>query len=166
LDKFLSIPVLLGVIMLQVSIFSRITLLHGTADLMLVVIIAWALQQSVKSAWGWAVIGGALVSFTSAMPFLVPLIACLAGAGLARLIHRRIWQAPLLMMFLITLAGSLVSYLLGYFALLAVGVSLPAGTTFSQVVLPSILLNLLIAGPVYGLMSSLAKMIYHVTEEV
>jgi hypothetical protein len=39
-------------------IASRIPLLHGSADLILLALVAWALQKRVNTAWQWALIGG------------------------------------------------------------------------------------------------------------
>ena len=55
---------------LQSSLVSNFTLLSGVADLVLVVIIAWAIDERVKNAWVWAALGAIFISFFSALPFL------------------------------------------------------------------------------------------------
>ena len=60
---WISIPVLGSLVIIQSVIASRIALLQGTADIVMLAIIAWALQKRVMTAWHWAIIGGLLVSF-------------------------------------------------------------------------------------------------------
>ena len=83
---------------LQGTIVSAMPLLKGTADLFLLFIVAWALQDRVESAWQWCLIGGVLASIYSGLPFGVFILAYLICVGVARLIKRYIWKAPFLAM--------------------------------------------------------------------
>ena len=65
----LSIPIFAVLLMLQTAVFSRVPLLQGTTDLVLLAVVAWALQRKVQTAWQWAIVAGVMVSFVSAMPF-------------------------------------------------------------------------------------------------
>jgi len=160
LATLLAIPVLGLVLLVQTVIFSRLPLVHGTADIVLVTLVAWALHERVKTAWEWAFIGGIMVSMISAMPFFVPVAAYLAVAGLGRFLQRRVWGLPVLMVLLVTFVGTLVEHLLSIVALRFSGVVLPVGRSLSLVTLPSVLLNLLLALPIYGLVSDLAEWVY------
>ncbi|MFZ5820159.1 MAG: hypothetical protein ACOYYJ_09665 [Chloroflexota bacterium] len=164
LRNLISFPLLALVVILQSAVISRITLLAGYADLMLIVLAAWALQAGVSTAWQWAVLGAMMVSFVSGMPWFVPLVGYLGVALLARLLQQRVWQAPMLAMFSVTFLGSLF---MNFFALIVLQLSgrpLPFGDSFGLIVLPSLLLNLLFAIPVYVVMRDLARWIYPVPE--
>ncbi len=50
-----AIPILGLTLMLQLSILSRMMLLSGNADLILLVLAAWALQERARGAWIWGV---------------------------------------------------------------------------------------------------------------
>lgn len=151
-----SIP-LLGVgTILQTAILSRIVLLSGHADLMLLILTGWGLQRNAKFPWIWAVLGGLMVGSVSALPMLVPVAGYLAVMGLARLLHQRIWQAPMLGMFGVTFIGSLLMSLLTTVHLWLSGNVLALGDVFVQVMLPATLLNLLLAIPVHAMMRDLA----------
>jgi cell shape-determining protein MreD len=108
----------------------------------------------------WAGLAGILVGYVSALPVVVPLAGYLLVMGLARLLRRRIWQAPLLAMFTVTFIGTLVLQLLSYISLRLLGNPLPLGDSFSQVILPSMLLNLLLSIPIHALMRDLARWLY------
>ena len=155
-----GVPFLVLLIMLQTAVVSTLPLLHGTADLVMLVLVAWALQERVPSAIEWGVIGGLMVGGISAAPFWVPLASYLSAVGLARLLRRRVWQTPLLAMFITTIAGSLAIHLITWAVLVVKGTPLPVWDSLNQVVLPATLLNLLLALPVYALISDLAQSAY------
>ena len=104
----LAVPVFLIVLMLQTTVVSTLPLLNGTADLVLLVLLAWAVQERVRSAVEWAAIGGVLVGIISHVPLVAPIAGYLAVAILARVLRARIWQSPLVSLFLATFAGSVI----------------------------------------------------------
>ncbi len=156
----LSFPVLGITLVLQTAIAGRIHLLSGTFDLILLVLAAWALQEQVKAAWVWAVLGGLMVGIVSGLPWYVPLFGYLVVVGVGRLLTRRVWQAPLLAMFSITFMGSLIMGTLSLMVLRFFGAPLPMGEAYSLVILPSILLNLLASIPVFWLVRDMARRLY------
>ena len=145
---------------LQTSVVSRIPLLYGTADLALLAIIAWALQKRVRTAWQWSLIGGLMFSLASALPLGVPVLGYGLSTGLALLLRRRVWQVPILAMFVTTFLCTLITQGIALIALLLVGDPIPIGEAFNLIILPSVIINLLLAIPVYALISDLAKWLY------
>jgi rod shape-determining protein MreD len=164
LRNLVAFPILILSVVLQSAVVSRVTLLAGFADLPLVLVIAWAIQDGVASAWHWAVLAGILTAFVSGLPWLVPLAGFLAAVFLARVLQRRIWQAPLLAMFSVTFLASLLFHVFSYIVLSIFRSPLPFGDSFSLVTLPSVLLNMLLAIPVFWLMRDLARWVYPVEE--
>jgi len=164
--NLLSIPILLLAVLLQSAVVSRVTLLSGVADLPLVVLTAWALQEQVDSAWHWAVALGLLIGFVSGMPWFVPLIGYLLAVFLAQLLQRRVWQAPLLAMFLVTFVGTIVMNILSMATLRVLGVDVPFPDTLGLITLPALLLNLLLAIPVYAVMRDLSGWVHPLPEMV
>jgi rod shape-determining protein MreD len=160
-----AFPILALAVILQSAIVSRISLLSGYADLVLVIVIAWALQEGVTTAWHWALVAGAMTAVITGLPWFVPLAGFLIAVLFAQLLQKRIWQAPLIAMFTVTFVGSLFSHLLSFVVLNVSGASLAVGDTFSLVTLPSVLLNLLLAIPVFWLMRDLAQWVHPVEEE-
>ena len=156
----IAIPVLVLAIVIQTSIASRIMLLSGNVDLLLLVVAAWGLQERVRAAWMWGLVASLLAGLVSGVPWYVYLIAYLSVVGLARLLVHRIWQAPLLAMFAVTFIGTLELLMLTFVQRTIFEVPLSFGEVFSQIVLPTVLLNLLLAIPVHALMRDLAERIY------
>jgi hypothetical protein len=162
--NLVAVPVILLTVILQSAVISRVYLLSGIADLPLVMLAAWALQEEVESAWHWAVATGLLVGFVSGISWIVPFLGYLAVVLLARIFQRRIWQAPLLAMFSITFVGTILVSLLSIVALRFSGVQLPIGDVLGLLTLPGVLLNMLIAIPVYAVMRDLARWVYPTPE--
>jgi rod shape-determining protein MreD len=155
-----GIPVLGLAAILQTSIVGRINLLNGAADLILLILAAWALQERVRSAWMWGAAAGLLFGFVSGTPWYVYLVGYMVVVGMARLLAHRVWQAPLLAMFTVTLIGSLVLLMVTYLERTLFEMSLAFNVSFVQIILPSILLNLLLAIPVHTLIRDLANRLY------
>jgi hypothetical protein len=158
--NLVAAPVILLAVIMQSAIVSRVYLLSGIADLPLVMLAAWALQDEVKTAWHWAVATGLLVGFVSGLAWFVPVISYLVVVMLAQLLQRRIWQAPLLAMFVVTFLGTLVLYLFSFASLQLSGVPLSVTDTLGLLALPGVLLNMLLAIPAYAVMRDLSKWVY------
>jgi hypothetical protein len=158
--NLIAVPVILLAVVLQSSVVSRITLLSGYADLPLIMIAAWSLQDPVDTAWHWAVAVGALVGFVSGISWVVPVAGYVATVALAKILQLRVWQAPLLAMFSITFLGTVVLDVLVFTVLRLSGVIIPFQDAFGLQTLPRILLNLVFAVPVYAVMRDLARWTY------
>ena len=163
--NLIAAPVIILAVMLQSAIVSRVTLLSGVADLPLVMLAAWALQDEVESAWHWAVAASLMVGFVSGIHWSVPVLSYLAVVAFAQVFQRRVWQAPLLAMFSVTFLGTISMSVFSLAVLRLVGIPLPLGDVFGLITLPGILLNMLLAIPVYAVMRDLARWV-HPTPEV
>jgi hypothetical protein len=147
---FLAFPVLTIMIMLQMAIFSRLMLLHGTADLIMLSVAAWTLQERVQSGWFWALLATVFTAF--------------GVMGVARLLQIRIWQTSILAMFIVTIVGTVIQHLISIIVLNVADWPIPFFESLAQVTLPSILFNLFLALPVYVLLNALARVVYPAIE--
>lgn len=141
---------------LQLTVFSQTSLLSGTADLILLFLVAWSLQEEIKNNWLWTVIAGLAVSLVSAMPFFTPLIGYVAVIGFSSLLQRRVWRVPILAMFIVTFIGTFLQQGISVLALQISGAPIPWGESLDNVILPSVLLNMIFALPIYAITSDLA----------
>ncbi len=160
MTTLLAFPILGILLVLQSAIFSQIPLLQGTTDLVLLALVAWSLQRRVRTAWQWGIIGGLLVGFVSAVPFFVYIVGYLLAVGFSLLLRQRIWQVPILAMFIATFFGTLAIQLATLLTLRVTGTVLPIGSSINLIILPSILLNLLLALPFFTIFSDLANFLY------
>jgi rod shape-determining protein MreD len=162
--NLIAIPILFLAVILQSAVISRVYLLSGVADLPLVMLAAWALQENVDSSWHWAAAMGILVGFVSALPWYVPVMSYLFVVMLAQMLQRRVWQAPLLAMFTVTFLGTIFLNILTYLVMRIGGVEMPFEDVLGLLVLPGVLLNMLLAIPVYAIMRDLSRWVYPTPE--
>jgi hypothetical protein len=158
--NLVALPVLGLAVIIQSAIVSRFSLLSGFADLTLVVLAAWALQDRVNTAFHWAFLASILFSFVSHLPWLVVVVGYFGVVMLAQLLQQRVWQAPLLAMFSVTFLGTIFVHFLSYGFLRLAGDPLPLGEAMGLITLPSLLLNLFVSVPVYAVMRDLARWVF------
>lgn len=166
MKNLVAFPVLGLAFIIQMAILSRMTLFSGVVDLVLLVIVSWALQEQVKSAWHWAGLAGLLAGFVSGLPPYVLLTGYLLAVGIARLFLRQIWQAPLLALFSVTFFATLLMHLVTFIGLFLNGTLLPVGDVLALITLPGVFLNLLFVLPVHAVIRDLALWVYPVEEMV
>lgn len=150
---------------LQTTIFSQTSLISGTADLILLFLAAWSLQEQVENSWIWTAIAGLLISVVSAMPFYAPLIGYVGVVGFSRLLQKRVWRIPILAMFIVTFVGTFFQQAVYVIVLQSTGAQIPWGQSLDAVILPSVLLNLIFALPIYAVANDLAGRIYPLEAE-
>jgi rod shape-determining protein MreD len=156
----LAVPVLGILTMLQTAIVSRITLLHGSADLVMLALLAWSLHQRVQNAWFWALLAGIFFSIASALPLGAMPAGYLLATGLTLVLKRRVWQAPILAMFVATFGATLITQGISIASLTVSGANLAIIDALNMVTLPSLLLNLLLAVPMFVFIGDLAAWAY------
>ena len=166
ISTLLAIPVMVLLYMLQIGIFSHLELLHGTIDVVLLGVAAWAIHERVTTAWIWALAAGLLGAFLSALPPFVPVVSYLVIVVFARLLMHRFWQILVLTMFAVVFLGTLFQHALSILVLQFDGSPITWAESFSLVTLPSALLNLLLALPVYAIFNDLANWVHPVELEV
>ena len=159
LENYLSIPILLVISVLQMSVVSRIQINNGSADLILLAVAVWGILDKRRSVFFWAIFGGIFVSFISAMPLLTPIIPYLFTALVTQLFKERIWQAPIISVFLVVFLATIFHHGFAFMVLSFNELELNWMTALQAVTLPSIFLNFLFLLPVYVVMNDLYKWI-------
>ena len=160
-----SFLIILLLAILQSSVISRIVLLHGSADIILLALVAWSLQENVKDSWLWAVLGGLAVGALSGLPLILTLAAYGMVVAGVRWMRRRIWQIPILAMFVGTILGTFLILGVQYLYRMLGGVILSPGDSLSLIILPSILINRLFSIPMYTILTDLAGWMYPANKE-
>jgi hypothetical protein len=165
MKALIAIPVLLGMLIVQTAVISRMSLLYGSADLMLVFLAAWVSQERVKHVWEWAIVAAILIGFVSATPFYWWSAVYLMIAFVALYLRRRVWQMPVLLVFFLVFGGSLLEHVPVLIWQRLQGANLSVLNGLSLVTLPSVILNLVLALPVYMLVRDWANGLYPLEEE-
>lgn len=156
----LSIPILAIISILQSAVVSRLPLNQGVADLMLVLLVAIALQKRVTTAWQWSVIGGLLIDFSSGLPFGIFTFSYLAATALALVLKERIWRFAFLMQLLVVLVGTLLSQGISYLVLFVQGANVEFAGVLQAITMPSLILNFMLSLPIFILARDVLDLIY------
>lgn len=151
---------------LQSTLVIRFNLLKGAGDLVLLVLIAWMLHENTKAHWQWCVMAGFMIGFISEIPFWVTVFGYLLVMFLVHFLMKYVWQTPIMILFFITLAGSVIVLWLDFLYLVIFGANLPIWDTFNLVILPSVVLNLILVLPVYAVIGEVTKVVYPQVVEV
>ncbi len=162
--NLVAIPLLVLAAIVQSAIVPEVKLLSGYGDVVLVMLAAWALQDGVDTAYQWALLATLMMSLLSHLPWFIYLAGYVGVVALARALQRRVWQVPLLAVFSVTFIGTLAMHLLTFLYIRLLGGSLSFSDAMGLVTLPSLLLNLLVAIPIFGMMRDLAHWVFPVTE--
>lgn len=159
LIQLIPLPIMLFLSVLQMTAISHITLLNGTADVILLAVAAWGVREKGSNVYLWALIGGLLVSFTTAMPLFTPVVPYLFTALISRGFQARFWQSPILSMIGVVIAGTLFQHIFSILVLQYDGLEIGFYESLSNVTMPSLLLNFFFLFPVFFVINDLAKWI-------
>ncbi len=159
MSVILSIPTLGLLAILQSAVVSRLPLNRGTADLVLVVLVAIALQKTVNTSWQWSIVGGLFMDFLSGLPFGIFTVSYLLATGLALIIRDRIWRFSFLMQLLVVFFGTIFSHAISFLVLFLQGSDISLGTVLQVVTLPSVILNFMISLPIFILTQDILEQV-------
>jgi cell shape-determining protein MreD len=156
-EFLISLPVFVICIMLQTTSISRLPLIHGTADLSLLTLIAWGIHS--RSNWSWviAVLAGFIFQLFSQVHWWAVIIPYLLILLMTRQLHGKFWNSPILAMLLMTIIGSLMVHIATTINLFLLEIPFNFSQAFTEIMLPSIFLNLILALPVYFLIKDLLR---------
>ncbi len=158
MKTLLSIPVFILATLFQTAIFSRIHLLNGTIDIVLLILLGWAIQEhNQTTSWQWAILAGLIIGYVGKLPFLFYIIVFLAAVGFVNFVRNQFWQAPLAGMFISTVVGTLIVQTGSFIMIKLNGAISNPIQAFEYVIFPGVLLNLLMALPIYAMMTDLSQ---------
>ena len=146
--------------MLQNSIISRLQMLNGAADLVLLVLISWILQADEKRHWQWGLLAGLLVGISSAIPFWVPVLGYVSFVLIVTWMQRRVWQVPIWLLLISTFFGTVLIYGLEIFYRWLTAVPLDLVEVLNVVLLPSLVINMIVVLPVYFFIGEITKRLF------
>ena len=156
---FFSIPLFLFLSVFQSVVVSRIRILSGTADIVILAIISWAIIDEESNHLVWAIIGGFFISILSALPISSTFLIYISAALIAKLIGRILWQSPLLALLASTGIATIIKFFIELFTIQLMDIPAPFGLSVGAILLPAFILNIFFAFPIYVLMADISNWI-------
>lgn len=156
----LSVPVLLFLLSIQITISSKFLLLDGFADIIIVWLTAWGIQSRVKKSWVWFGVAISMTAFISAVPWYAIFLSYLVIFLLGYFMKKRLWQSPMLSFFMALILGSASNYLIQFLVLRLIGSNISWIDAVQRIIIPSTILNLVIGFPIYLIARDLSSMVF------
>jgi len=145
----LGIPISIIVMVIQLAVISRLNIAYGIADITMLSLIAWSLHSDIKNVLILMVFNGVLMSLVSATPLYSPLIGYAAIVGIALFFRKRLWNIPMVLMVILSFIGTIITLGLSMFAINFSEAAIPLGESFTQIILPSAAMNMVIGIPIF-----------------
>lgn len=160
METLLSSVLIILFTSLQLAVVSRLPLQHGMADIVLLFIIAWSLNRQAKRFYIPALIAGIVITFISSVPVPGVLVAYMLAAILTRVLVNRLWEMPLFSMLIITIIATIAQHLIYIIISQIGGIPISLSQSLSQITLPSVFLNVILALPIYLIVQDTQKYVY------
>lgn len=141
-----------GIALLQGVLLSQVNLWGARPDLMLLVVLAWAMVRNVEEGLLWAFIGGLILDLLSGGPLGAILLALVAVAFLAGQSWGQGFGSPVVRLLLLTFLGVVVYHLTLLFILTLMGYAVDWRFALTRVIGPSALLNVVLIPFVWQLL--------------
>jgi len=163
---FILIFVLI-IAMVQLGIFSNIQILSGKIDLLMLGVIAWIIQKKTEliDIIIFAIITVFFIYLISAEPIIIILSLYSLLVFVVFWSKNNIQQLPIVSMLIFSAIFTLLHLVIFGFYLQLSGVPMVAEEVFQSVILPSMIINLIAAIPMYLLVNELHRWVYPLVEE-
>lgn len=148
---YLSLPVLALAVALQGSLLPDFRLFSGQPDLMLLIVLAWAVYADREEAIVWAFVGGIMQDLMGPLPTGTSIIAPLMMIFGIKAMSEQVFRFGLLLFIGFVILGTLTHHTLVLVLLASEGYSYDPLLLLRVVLVPTLFFNLLGAFPVYVL---------------
>ena len=158
MGSFLSLPIMMLAAALQVTVMPQISFLGGRPDLVLLIIVSWALNSTLEQAVLWAFMGGICKDLLSAAPVGTSVIGLILIVFAINLIRQQLFSVGIFTLIWVSLVGTVIEQVSIFIILLLSGFQpeyasqLGYGVLFDQFrlfIVPTIVYNLIGIIPVY-----------------
>lgn len=144
----LGIPLMLVAALIQAIILPRLRMYGGQPDLVVLIVVAWAIFDDAQEGMVWAFIGGLFLDLFSGTPLGVSSLVLVPITYLVGLAEARVYRSSLLLPILLMGSGALAYHVLYLLALrLLAGMSVSWLLVPWYVTLPSLLFDAILILP-------------------
>jgi rod shape-determining protein MreD len=155
--SFLSLPVLLLAVALQTSFVPQVRFWDGAPDLVFLVVLAWSVQAPLEESVTWALVGGILQDLASIAPLGLSSVGLVLLVFAVHYLTRQIHRVGLITLAGLALAGTLFQQMMVWLLFGLWGFRVDFLDDFNFVIIPTIIYNLALIWPVYGLVRLLQR---------
>ncbi|HML24046.1 MAG TPA: rod shape-determining protein MreD [Aggregatilinea sp.] len=149
---YIGIPILMIAAVLNATVMPEFRIGGGAPDLVLILVVSWALLADVREAMLWSVVGGVLQDWLSVAPLGTSALGLVIVVFAADAVFGQISRNNIIVPPLVAAAGTVVYHLIILSVLWVVGINVPIDRGLSYVTIPAMFYNALLIIPVFRLM--------------
>lgn len=154
MSGYLSIPVMAVIVLIQSTLMPEVSIAGGTPDLVLLVVLSWALMGGAQQGFVWAIVGGILQDIVSAAPLGTTSMALVVAVAGASFFLGRTGPRNALYPMLAAGPATFLAHVTAMLVMLVLGRPLPIGSLLLAVTLPTMIYNILVMFPVYRILGA------------
>lgn len=149
----LGVPLFFAAALLQSAVLSHLRIYGGQPDLIVVIVLAWAVLDRDQEGMVWAFVGGFILDLFSGAPLGISALALIPIAYVVGLTEAQVYRNNIGLPILMSVFGALAYHIL-YLVLLRFfgGVALSWSSALMYVTLPSVLFDLILIVPALRLL--------------
>lgn len=144
----LGLPLFFIAALLQATVLSKLRVLGGQPDLIVIIVLAWATLDPDREGMAWAFVGGLFIDLFSGTPLGISSLVLIPITYLAGLTETQVYRTNILLPLILVAAGAF-SYHVGYLFLLRFLVEEPVAWSEAlwYVTLPSVTFDVVLIIP-------------------
>lgn len=145
----LGIPLMLAAALIQAVILPRLRMYGGQPDLVVLIVLAWAVFDDDREGMAWAFAGGLFLDLFSGAPLGISSLALVPITYLVGLAEARVYRSNILLPILLTGGGAVAYHVIYVLAIrFLAGMAVPWLLVPWYVTLPSLLFDAILILPV------------------
>ncbi len=150
----LGFPLMLLAAMVQSTVLPRLRILGGQPDLVLLLVLAWAILDHEREGMAWAFVGGLLLDLLSGAPLGLSALIMVPITYLIGITEAQVYRSSVAFSLLLT-AGGVFAYHILYLLLLNALLGYPVAWAASlrYVTIPSVLFDMILIIPILRLLA-------------
>ncbi len=148
---YLSLPVLALAAALQSTLIPQLRIADGQPDLVLLLVLSWSFRARLEEGLTWAFIGGLLQDLLSLTPLGTSSLTLIVISYSAHTIGQQLYSLNPLAIIILGMFSTLAKYSVSVLLFVLIGLRPDLLSSIRYVLMPTLLYNLLLLLPVYGL---------------
>lgn len=163
---YLAIPILLAAVAVQSSVVPQFRIFSGQPDLVLLLVLAWAVHADLEEGLMWAFFGGISQDLMSYLPLGASALGLVVGVFTIYGVRRQIFQLNIIVVVAIVMIMAVLQQIIQLGVLTVTGWSVNLISVIRYALIPSLFYNLALILPVYLVVRLIQRRIYRRLERV
>lgn len=153
MSYYICLPIMTIIVALQSSIVPQFRIYSGQPDLVLLVVLCWAVYATLNEALFWAFTGGILQDLMSVAPLGTSLIGLIIVVFAIYSLREMLFDVNILVVIGFMIVGTFLQKFIAAIMLALIGLGSEPSELLQYVIAPTLFYNALLLFPIYGFVS-------------